>query len=236
VPTRLLEPDTSLLRSVAHERAPLVTTPAGSPKGFISAEQERQGRTPRDVLDARTNNRWTGWGPGGHVAGLYLSLSSGALAAELAHYQHGKVAEAFTQGRQTLLSYRVLGSLLLVDLSKHCLQADRVFELLGKDADVRAELMKAGMPGRPLKELAFSTTDYSVARGIGIGLAMAKEPSFDGLIVHTARGDERTGFDGDNVVLFGKAGEPHSALWLECIIHLTSSGTVDEINRVTVRP
>src|SRR6185437_14411841 len=86
IPTIWILPNEPLLRTVKTEFAG--RTPG--PGGFIPDAKIRSARAPRPPAESQF--RWSGEIPGNRVApqcGLYLSMQSGALSAELQNYSHG---------------------------------------------------------------------------------------------------------------------------------------------------
>lgn len=230
IPTLLIGSGQPLLRSVKRQYCAGLA-PSGSSPDF--RETADNARTIRD--EHSDGNRWSGTGHGAapDQGGLYLSLTSGAASAEVSHYYGGSLPRdthglpevhaaflppsQFARQREPLVLFRMYptGGLLLVDLSGHAPHA-ALFEELDRDADVTRELRAIGASGT--LPASRSASDYSCSRGIALGLAQARSPGYDGILVRTARDNREIGDDGDNLVLFGRNGVPHPKLRVDCAL------------------
>lgn len=197
MPTLFLQDGQTLFRSINPNSpyTPLSKPAAGSHVSKVDANKLLiPGDGPREL-----NNRFTG---PSHVpgippaAGLYCVLQQQALVNESTHYS-GKAAAWALSGR-CVLRIRVMGSVLVADLSPHNPSARRF-----------------------LRELSSGTwdemvdpNDCSVARGIG--LAIAHSGFLKGLSVQTVRSSERSPDErGDNLVSFALPGQAVPGLFIE---------------------
>jgi hypothetical protein len=122
------------------------------------------------------------------ASGLYCVLQQQALVNESAHYS-GKAPFWALSGR-CVLRLRIMGTMLVADLSPHNPRAVRFLRELGPNT---------------WDEMT-DPNDCSVARGIG--LAIAQSGFLDGLSVETVRESARSADErGDNLVLFAAAGQ-----------------------------
>ena len=226
VPTQLVMSDQRLLRVVPMRFCP------GMDKATGAKLQQGVADNARTIRDRdEDKNRWSGSGRGKapDQGGLYLSLDSGALGAEISHYNHwlprngaGRapdVPQAFAAGAVTqyaLFRMRPMVGLLVVDFSKHSPGRQRFFAEVDRDAKVRGALRTAG--GAKTCEDACRGDDYSCSRGVALGLAAASGPAYDGILVRTARDNPAIRDDGNNLVLFGPNLTPHAKLTVECAV------------------
>ena len=96
------------------------------------------------------------------------------------------------------MKMRLMGSMLVADLSPHNPRARRFLRELGKDA----------------WEQMVDLKDCSVARGIG--LAVAQSGALRGLSVQTVRESERSAEErGDNIVFLMSPGQAVSNVYIE---------------------
>lgn len=145
------------------------------------------------------SNRFSGpsyWPAIPCAAGLYCVLQQQALVNESTHYS-GKAPVWALAGR-CVLRMRIMGSILVADLSPHNPRARRFLRELG-----------AG-----IWEQMTDPKDCSIARGIG--LAIANSRWLHGVAVETVRESERSGEErGDNLVLFATPGSAVSNLYID---------------------
>jgi hypothetical protein len=197
VPTTFIDAGQVLYRSI-NPASPFTYLPKPAPGGHVSKAIANNLLIPGD--GARDlNNRFSGPSYDGSIpssSGLYCVLQQQALVNESAHYS-GRVAKWALTGR-CVLRIRVMGRLLVADLSPHNPRAMRFFRELDKDAWTQAN----------------DPTDCSVARGIG--LAIAHSGYLKGISVQTVRESDRSDEErGDNLVLFAAAGQPVSPVYIE---------------------
>jgi hypothetical protein len=197
IPTTFIEAGQVLYRSINPE-SPYTYLPKPAPGGHVSKSLANKLLMPGDgTLDL--NNRFSGPSYVGSIlpaSGLYCVLQQQALVNESTHYS-GKAPKWALTGR-CVLRTRVMGRLLVADLSPHNPRAMRFFRELGKDTWDRVN----------------NPTDCSVARGIG--LAVAQSGFLQGLCVQTVRESERSDEErGDNLVLFAPPGRAVPALYIE---------------------
>lgn len=132
-------------------------------------------------------NRFSGPSRNGHIPGagaLYCVQQQQALMNESMHYS-GKNG-AWALGGRCVLKIRILGSMMVAELSPHNPAAMRFLKSLGKD----------------IWDKMNDPADCSVARGIG--LAIANSGYLRGISVQTVRESERSEDErGDNLVLYG---------------------------------
>jgi hypothetical protein len=197
IPTTFIEAGQVLYRSI-NPQSPYTYLPKPTTGGHVSKGMANKLLIPGDgALDLK--NRFSG--PSLHASippasGLYCVLQQQALVNESAHYS-GRAATWALAGR-CVLRIRVMGRLLVADLSPHNPGALRFFRELGKDIWERVNDPK----------------DCSVARGIG--LAVAHSGFLQGMCVQTVRESDRSDEErGDNLVLFAPQGRAVPALYIE---------------------
>jgi hypothetical protein len=195
-----------------------------SDKPRLTHNVARDARSPRD-LDA-DDHRWSGKGylPAASQAGLYVSLSTNALSAEMAYYQHlstdpltsaPDVASTFSEikvapnTKRVLFVLTSLRDLLVIDFARNSAGAARFFRTLDSDPEVAKALR--GTSGSTFTACR-SGNDYSCSRAVALALASLKAPSYDGILVQTARDNRAIRDDGDNLVIFGANKTPHPKL------------------------
>jgi hypothetical protein len=184
IPTLLIQGGQPLFRYT-----PSAILPRPAAGGHVSKADANKVLVPYD-LGAERGYRFSG--PSHNPAvpaagGLYCVLQQQALMNESMHYS-GKGGDLALDGK-CVLRLRVMGALMVADLSPHNPGSRRFLDSLGpktwdemNDAD-----------------------DCSVARGIG--LAIADSGFLRGLAVQTVRTSERSaGERGDNLVLFSSNG------------------------------
>lgn len=137
------------------------------------------------------SNRFSGPSHNPHIrgaGGLYCVQQQQALINESMHYSNK--AGAWALAGRCILKIRILGTILVADLSPHNPGGERFLRELGK-----------GMWDR-----MNDPNDCSVARGIG--LAIAHSGFLRGMSVQTVRESERSDEErGDNLVVFGPSGK-----------------------------
>ena len=208
-PNRLIDPGTTLLRAVE-------TRFLLDGDGHFDPS-----KVPLNLLvrDARSDkNRFTGVAPrrgrlGSHVrpaGGVYFSRHAAAMLNEVRHYAGGGAAAKALHAK-SVIHYRVLHPLLLLDLSAESDFARDFLAELETDRDVAAALAAnpGGGTGKTLHSHLLDPLDYSVARAVG--LAVGHDRRFDGLQTQTARASDRSGETGDNVLLIGGHARPVTA-------------------------
>jgi hypothetical protein len=197
IPTTFIEAGQVLYRSI-NPLSPHSYLPKPAPGGHVSKGLANKLLIPADgVLDL--NNRYSGPSLDGSIlpaSGFYCVLQQQALVNEAAYYS-GKAAVWALAGR-CILRIRVMGRLLVADLSPHNPGAKRFFRELGKDIWQRVNDPK----------------DCSWARGIGLAVAHS---GLQGMCVQTVRESDRSDEErGDNLVLFApNARRPVPALYIE---------------------
>jgi len=197
IPTLLLQSDTTIFRSF-NPNSPYSQLPKPQPGRHVSKMQANKFLIPADGIDER-NNRFSG--PSNDPAipsagGLYCVLQQQALVNESMHYNR-KVATWALTGR-CVLRMRLMGSMLVADLSPHNPRSRRFLRELG---------------GETWNEMV-DEKDCSVARGIG--LAIAETKFLRGLSVQTVRQSERSAEErGDNLVLFTAPGHAVSGMYID---------------------
>ncbi len=228
IPTQLMMSDQPLLRVVDMQYCP----------GLKTMKTARL--TIQDADGAKTifnethdDKRWSGTGHGLALAkdqgALYCSLSSGALCAEMAHYNQWlpkngsgarELPKAFspraTVHQKALFRLRPVQGLLVVDFSKYNTHQQAFFDRLDRDPNVAQELKKANLTSTSIA--CRQGEDYSCSRGVALGLAAATSPAYDGILVQTARDNPAIRDDGDNIALFGPNRMPHRKLKVECAV------------------
>ena len=93
------------------------------------------------------------------------------------------------------------------------------------DADPEVAKALAGAPGG-IYAASRSGSDYSCSRGIALALASLTRPSYDGILVQTARDNPAIRDDGDNLVIFGENRTPHAKMTTSYVLlpTVTSGG------------
>lgn len=197
IPTLFIEAGQTLYRSI-NPNSPHTSLPMPKAGGHVSKTQANKLLIPGDGL-RELNNRFSGPSYNAGIAptaGLYCVLQQQALINESMHYS-GKVGAWALSGR-CVLKIRLMGSILVADLSPHTPQARRFLRELG--ANIWDQMV--------------DPKDCSVARGIG--LAVAQTGFLRGLSVQTVRASERSVDErGDNLVLFTVPGQPIPGLYIE---------------------
>jgi hypothetical protein len=222
MPSALLEVNQRLYRLIDPTKDySKLTKPAAG--GFVSKEEAFHLMIPADGSDlvpgfSRINrNRFSGLSENPSIppaAGLYFSLQQQALMNETMHYANFLPHEPsalqieHTSGRSLLkengplsgkciLQFRVLGTMLVADLSPHHSGARDFFSAIGKNTWNEVQ----------------DPNDCSVARGIG--LAVANSGFLSGLIAQTVRVSDQPGKCGDNVLLYAVPGRQIQRISLE---------------------
>jgi len=120
----------------------------------------------------------------------------------------------FVLNRKFIVKIRLMGSLLVADLSPHNPGSRQFITDLERSADVHAALQLSRSLSNSLWDQLFDSEDCSVARGIG--LAVASSTTLRGLQALTVRPSNRSVDEtGDNVVLFGHNDQQVPGLWVE---------------------
>jgi hypothetical protein len=196
IPTTFIDSGQVLYRSI-NPLSPYTYLPKPAAGGHVSKGLANKLLIPGDGA-ADLKNRFSGPSLNGSIppaSGLYCVLQQQALVNESTHYS-GKAPVWALAGR-CVLRIRVMGRLLVADLSPHNPRALRFFRELGKDIWERVNDPK----------------DCSVARGIGLAVAHS---GLQGLCVQTVRESDRSDEErGDNLVLFAPSGRPVPALYIE---------------------
>jgi hypothetical protein len=178
--------------------------------GHVSRQQANKLLIPADP-SLVVKNRFSGPGAGTirGAAAHYFALQQQALVNELTHYSE-KVSSWAVAGR-CILRVRVMGRILVADLSPHSPRAMRFFRELGPK----------------VWDEVNDPDDCSVARGIG--LAIAHSGYLAGLIAQTVRDSDRSPEEkGDNLVLFAPPGQPVPQLYIDKVYYFGKRSTPDE--------
>ena len=209
IPTTVVQGGQTIFRSINPGSA-YTPLPKPGPGTHVSKVDANKLLIPGDgVLDL--SNRFTGpsHNPGiPPASGLYCVLQQQALVNESTHYS-GKAPFWALSGR-CVLRMRVMGSILVADLSPHNPSARRF-----------------------VRELSTGTwdemndpKDCSVARGIG--LACAHSGFLLGMSVQTVRASDRSADErGDNLVLFAHPGQPVPGLYIEEVLYFGKTSQPD---------
>jgi hypothetical protein len=208
LPTQLVLPDQTLFRQLA-SRYFEPPSPGGhvskikADKLLIPREGMTDGKAlPDDTAEDLFKNRFSGvsLNPGiPSSCALYCSMQQQALMNEAKHYLNPIGSKALN-GR-CVLKFRVIGSILVADLSPHNPGAVKFVDSLGKDYWKRMN----------------DKLDCSVSRGIGLAIAQI---GYRGLIAQTVRPSNRSAEErGDNLLLFARPGQPVSNLSLEDVTY-----------------
>jgi hypothetical protein len=197
VPTLLIQPSQTVFRSI-NPNSPYTLLPKPNPGAHVSKFKANLLLAPGDgAVDL--GNRFSGPSHNPAIAsagGFYCVLQQQALVNESTHYS-GKVAFWALSGR-CVLRIRLMGSMLVADLSPHNPRARRFLREMGGDT----------------WDQMIDSNDCSFARGIG--LAVAHSGFLRGLSVQTVRISERSADErGDNLVLFAAPGHAVSGLYIE---------------------
>ncbi|MGA9981742.1 MAG: hypothetical protein WBQ08_24205 [Candidatus Sulfotelmatobacter sp.] len=197
VPTVLLLPGQTLFRSF-NPSSPYSLLPKPKAGTHVSKLQANKLLIPGDGA-LELENRFSGPSHDAAIpaaAGLYCVLQQQALVNEAMHYTGNPGVWALTG--KCVLKMRLMGSMLVADLSPHNPRARRFVRSLGAD----------------MWDQMVDPKDCSVARGIG--LAIAQNPALRGLSVQTVRESERSSEErGDNLVLFTAPGRAIAGVYIE---------------------
>ena len=197
VPTLLLQRGQTLFRSINPD-SPYTFLPKPPAGTHVSKMQANRLLAPGDG-PRELNNRFSGpsYNPAIPCASaLYFVLQQQALVNESMHYS-GKAGVWALSGR-CVIKIRLMGSMLVADLSPHNPQGLRFLRELG--AGTWEEMV--------------DSEDCSVARGIGS--AIAQSAALRGISVQTVRSSERSVEErGDNLVLFSPMGAAISGIYIE---------------------
>lgn len=197
IPTLFVNAGQTVFRSI-NPSSPYTLLPKPKPGTHVSKLQANLLLIPGDgALELK--NRFSGPSHNSGISpagGLYCVLQQQALVNESTHYS-GRAAFWALSGR-CVLRMRLMGSVLVADLSPHNPRAQRFLREMG--AGTWDEMN--------------DPDDCSVARGIG--LAIAHSGFLRGLSVQTVRSSERSDDErGDNLVLFSAPGQAVSGLYIE---------------------
>lgn len=191
IPTTVVQAGQFLYRSVNPSSPYTKLDKPVAPVRHISKLKANPLLGPADEA-VELGNRFSGPSHNGHIrgaGGLYCVQQQQALMNESMHYS-GKNG-AWALGGRCVLKIRVLGAILVADLSPHNPSGERFLR----------ELAKGGMWDKMT-----DPDDCSVARGIG--LAIAHSGFLRGVSVQTVRESERSDEErGDNLVLYGAPGK-----------------------------
>lgn len=197
IPTLLLQSGQTLFRSI-NPNSSYTFLPKPAPGTHVSKAQANKLLVPGDGAK-ELSNRFSGPSYDGVIppaAGLYCVLQQQALVNESMHYS-GKAGAWALVGR-CVVKIRLMGSMLVADLSPHNPRARRFLRELGSD----------------MWDQMVDPEDCSVARGIG--LAIAQTGILRGLSVQTVRESERSAEErGDNLVLFTSPGRLIPGMYIE---------------------
>ncbi len=187
IPTTVIQAGQFLYRSINPASPYTPLSKPVPPLKHISKLKANPLLGPADEV-RELGNRFSGPSPSGAIpgaGGLYTVQQQQALMNESIHYS-GKNG-AWALGGRCILKIRVLGALLVADLSPHNPAGERFVRSLGKNN---------------MWEKMVDPVDCSVARGIG--LAIAHSGFLRGVSVQTVRESERSDEErGDNLVLYG---------------------------------
>jgi hypothetical protein len=215
VPSVIIQSGQFLYRSINPESR---FTPLPKPTGglrHISKTKANALLTPPDNVHD-LGNRFSGPSYNAHIpacGGLYCVQQQQALINESMHYS-GK-AGSWALGGRCILKIRVLGSILVGDLSPHNPRGERFLRELGKN----------------VWDKMVDPKDCSTARGIG--LAVANTGFLRGLSVETVRESERSEEErGDNLVLFGDGTKPIPGLTVDEAWYFSNKSSEPEIYEV----
>ncbi len=197
VPTVFLLPGQTVFRSF-DPSSPYSLLPKPKPGTHVSKALANRLLVPSDG-SREGKNRFSGPSYNAAIpasAGFYCVQQQQALVNEAMHYTGNPGVWALTG--KCVLKVRLMGSILVADLSPHNPRARRFLRSLG--ADIWDQMV--------------DPKDCSVARGIG--LAIAQSGTLRGLSVQTVRESERSPEErGDNLVLFAAPGRAISGVYIE---------------------
>lgn len=237
VPTTLIAAGQTIFRSV-----PIKYLPRPSPGQHLSKTIALNALMPMDGVMER-NNRFSGpsYNPSIPAAGgLYCVLQQQALMNEVMHYaRRAGVHKNPKPAGLTFAEAAMLDKCVLkIVLMKQALVAD----LSPHNPGLSSFLKKLEQAGGLLNLLAgtqyssavsawqrmIDSDDCSVARGIG--LAVANTNFLSGLTVETVRRSGRSTEErGDNLVLFGSAGQAVPGLYVEEAYYFNANGSLDTV-------
>ncbi len=197
IPTLLIQAGQTVFRSI-NPNSPYTQLPKPNPGTHVSKLKANLLLIPGDG-STELGNRFSGPSPDPGIpsaGGFYCVLQQQALVNESTHYS-GKAPFWALSGR-CVLRIRLMGAMLVADLSPHNPRAHRFLREMGSDT----------------WDLMTDPNDCSVARGIG--MAVAHSGFLRGLSVQTVRMSERSADErGDNLVLFAAPGQAVPGLYIE---------------------
>lgn len=239
VPTTPLTAGHAIFRAVAEK---YIAKP--SPGGLVSKRAAESALQPRDGAsgsERNDKNRFTGlsYNPSiAGVGGLYCVLQQQALVNEAMHYarMEADVMKAVRQGaqlRDAALANRCvvkivpMTRLLLADLSPHNPGTDKFFQTISGQPALMHLLAKTQYASKvSFWGRLVDSDDCSVARGVG--LALSSLGYVNGIVVQTVRRSGRSIDEkGDNVVLFGKAGNSIPNVYIDQIFYFDATGKLE---------
>jgi hypothetical protein len=211
-PTKIVGPNATVFRAFDHAYFTVDTH-----RQILRRDQADNALIVRD--EDSDQNRYTGKSHDASIpawGGLYCSLQQQATVNEVAHYvEKSRAQKATAAGNavpaplprsavlnsKCVIKINLLGPFIAVDLSPHNSYARDFVESVGRAESVKRALAFSGKATKSLWDAMYDPDDYSVGRGIGLGLAAY---GYRSLVVQTARQSERSCLErGDNIVFFG---------------------------------
>jgi hypothetical protein len=237
IPTALIAAGHTVFRSV-----PVKYMPKPSKGQHLSKAIAMNALMPMDGV-AERNNRFSGpsYHPSIHATGgLYCVLQQQALINEVMHYARRagvhnnpkpaglSFAEA-TMLDKCVLKIVLMRQALVADLSPHNPGLPNFLKKLEQAGGLTNLLAGTQYSSTVnLWQRMIDSDDCSVARGIG--LAIANTNFLSGLMVETVRRSGRSAEErGDNLVLFGSAGQAIPGLYIEEAYYFNANGTLDPV-------
>jgi hypothetical protein len=238
-----------LMRAFPRKYMPLVQG-RGVPASAVNAAA----LTVRDALT--DSNRFSGIIPAGTGApaivtqrgALYCAKDTRAQMAEVLHYAPGSQTRApgslpfplQTLHQKCMVLLKPTRDINLVTLDGTGAHVQAFFDRLQRVPEVRAAL--SALRYADITQAIFSGSDYSAARGLGLGLM--SNPDIDGLEIGSARSFETTGDEpamsmfrsGANVLVFGRDQDVLSHRLRIVSLHLIEPDRSGHWRALTLRP
>lgn len=231
MPTYLLHPRTPLFRSVPEKYAAL------NGESLLELSSAQENLRIRNATDF--GNRFSGSSYSTKIASrgaLYFSESEASLVNE--HFWYARDKRAY---RDELTGYPVLhpslvekrilkasisAPMLVADLDVHAGHDVGFLNELQQSAEIQSVMKLTRYPYQSLLEAMKSSTDCSVARGIGLAVATSRE--LFGLRVGTIRESDRSSDEtGNNLVLYGMQDKFLTGLKIESVFCFGYDSTGD---------
>ena len=239
LPSTPLAAGHTLFRAVPNKYLPKPA--AGNAVSKRLAQNALQPRDGAAGTEDNDRNRFTGLSYSPiirPVGGLYCVLQQQALVNEAMHYarMEADVKKAIAAGmplrdaafaNRCVVKVVLMDRFLLADLSPHNPGSERFFKQVSEQPGLMQLLAKTQYASKvSFFDRMVDSDDCSVARGVG--LALAGVGYLKGILVQTVRRSGRSLDEkGDNVVLFGNAGTPVPALYVDQVFYFDAIGKLE---------